>query len=70
METAYHIFKDHPNFKKINFVLEPEIREKVGITGDIPLSNKEWLRAYDYTYRDMFEGRLDLSEMDKLLRNS
>ena len=58
METAYHIFKDHPNFNKIKFTLAPEIREKIGISGDIPLSNQEWLRAYDLTYKDMFNGRL------------
>ena len=58
METAYHIFKDRPNFKSIKFTLAPEIREKIGISGDIPLSNQEWLRAYDLTYKDMFNGRL------------
>ena len=63
METAYHVFKDHPNFSKIKFELEPTIREKIGISGDIPLSNQEWQIAYDLVYRDMFEGRLDLSRM-------
>ena len=67
METAYHIFKNHPNFDKIDFVLAPEIREKIGISGDIPLSNSEWLRAYDCMYKDMFKGRLDLTQMRGLL---
>ena len=63
METAYHMFKEHPNFGKIQFVLAPEIREKIGITGDIPLDNKEWQTSYDLIYRDMFAGRLDTSAM-------
>ena len=67
METAYHIFKNHPNFDKIDFILAPEIREKIGISGDIPLSNVEWLRAYDCMYKDMFKGKLDLTQMRSLL---
>lgn len=63
METAYHMFKGHPNFGKIQFVLAPEIREKIGITGDIPLDNKEWSASYDLVYKDMFAGRLDTSAM-------
>ena len=63
METAYHMFKEHPNFGKIQFVLAPEIREKIGITGDIPLDNKEWQTSYNLVYKDMFAGRLDTSAM-------
>lgn len=63
METAYHTFKRHPNFAKINFVLAPEIREKIGITGDVPLANQEWLTSYELVYKDIFEGRLDLGPM-------
>ena len=70
METAYHVFKDHPNFRKIEFVLEPTIREKIGISGDIPLSNNEWQRSYDLVYKEMFEGRLDLTRMHPLLKRS
>ena len=69
METAYHVFKEHPNFDKINFVLEPRIREKIGISGDIPLSNTEWMMQYNFVYRDMFNGRLDLSRFEPLLLN-
>jgi hypothetical protein len=29
METAYYVFKDHPNFKKMKIVVEPIIREKI-----------------------------------------
>ena len=29
METAYYVFKDHPNFKGMKVVVEPLIREKI-----------------------------------------
>ena len=67
METAFHVFKEHPNWGKMEFILAPLIREKIGITGDIPLANHEWLAAYDFVYRDMFEGKLDCSLLEPLL---
>ena len=54
------MFREHPNWGSIEFVLEPTIREKIGISGDIPLANKDWLTQYDLVYRDMFEGNLDI----------
>ena len=36
METAYYTFKDHPNFKNIRFVVNPLLREKILIGGDLP----------------------------------
>ena len=29
METAYYIFKDHPNWKTMEVIVEPIIREKI-----------------------------------------
>lgn len=37
IETAFHIFKDHPNFKNIKFKINSVIREKVLIAGDFPV---------------------------------
>jgi len=41
METAYWVFKDHPNFKgkKMKFVLHPMLRELCTVSCDIPLTN-------------------------------
>jgi hypothetical protein len=36
MDTAYHIFKSHPNFENIKFIVEPLIREKIMIGSDLP----------------------------------
>ena len=27
LETAYHMFKNHPNFKKIEFIVVPKLKE-------------------------------------------
>ena len=36
IQTAYYVFKIHPDFDKINFVICPYIRELLGTTCDIP----------------------------------
>ena len=36
METAYLIFKNHPNFKKIKVILFPDLRDKLKNASDIP----------------------------------
>ena len=36
--TAYYIFKEHPNFGKMKFVLAPLAREALLGAGDIPLN--------------------------------
>jgi len=39
VETAYWIFKEHPNICGMKFVVEPLIREKITIGSDIPSWN-------------------------------
>ena len=36
LETAYFMFKDHPNFKTIQFVVHPHIREPISMPSDLP----------------------------------
>lgn len=36
LETAYHIFKTHPNFKMIKFIVVPNLRESMNTISDIP----------------------------------
>ena len=36
METAYWVFRRHPNFKEIRFVVEPLLREKIIVAADMP----------------------------------
>ena len=36
METAWRIFKGHPNFKEIKFIVNPLLIERIMIGSDIP----------------------------------
>jgi hypothetical protein len=36
LETAYHIFSSHQNFKKIRFKVHPLLREKMRVGADVP----------------------------------
>ena len=53
IETAYHMFKDHPNFEKIKFKIKPYLREKIRVCGDIPSGN-----SLD-EFKEMIGGRLE-----------
>ena len=35
-QTAYEVFKNHPNFENIKFVLVPDLKEHLKCTCDIP----------------------------------
>jgi hypothetical protein len=41
IETAYYMFKDHPNLKnnKMKILIHPLLREKMHVSVDIPASN-------------------------------
>lgn len=61
LDTAYHIFKSHPNFAQIKFIVEPLIREKIMIGSDIPSFNSKQMILKEY--KDLFPN-LDLSKLD------
>ena len=66
METAFYIFKDHPNIKGMKFVVEPMIREKIMIGSDMPSFNS--YQTVVQEYKKMFEevgATLDLQKMDQ-----
>lgn len=67
LETAYYMFNEHPNFRNMRFIVCPLIREKIGISGDIPLSNYELSKQLDSVYKPMFGGRLETDLIDSLL---
>lgn len=61
IETAYEVFKEHPNFENIKFILLPKLREALDTTSDIPINildtieeykgkfkNFDWTRIYKY----------------------
>ena len=39
IQTAYHLFKDHPNFDSIKFVIVPKAREEFLCTDDTKIAN-------------------------------
>ena len=48
LETTYNLFKNHPNFHKIKFVLHPHMIERLHVAADIPLNRslKEVINDY------------------------
>ena len=46
IQTAYYVFKSHPDFEKINFVICPYIRELLGTTCDIPSKTIDVLEEF------------------------
>ena len=36
LQTAYHVFGTHPNFEHMRFKVEPLMREKMRVAGDMP----------------------------------
>lgn len=36
LETAFHVYKTHPNFENIRFIILPLIRESLNTSSDIP----------------------------------
>jgi hypothetical protein len=67
METCYYMFNQHPNWKEMKFVLHPLLREKIGISGDVPLPNDRLKYELEHMYQPMLNDRLDTTYMDKLL---
>lgn len=39
LQTAFYLFKDHPDFKSIKFVAAPLLRENLVCSCDIPTSD-------------------------------
>jgi hypothetical protein len=62
IETAHCIFKTHPNFEKIRFVVMPHSRETLTGSGDVSLD----LDAKLASYSAMFPTGLDLTYVERL----
>ncbi|CAI2366147.1 unnamed protein product [Moneuplotes crassus] len=44
--TAYYVYKDHPNFASIEFILLPQLRESLNIISDIPSNIDEVIEEF------------------------
>jgi hypothetical protein len=47
IQTAIHLFKDHPNKSQIRFVISPIVREVLETSNDIALNVQEIVHRYD-----------------------
>ena len=43
----------------MEIIVHPLLREKIGISGDVPLPNSQLKLALEQIYQPMFEGRLN-----------
>lgn len=46
LQTVHEIFKNHPDFDRINFVLMPKLREHLHSSNDIPVNIEEIVEQY------------------------
>ena len=47
LQTAYLVFKDHPNFQSIKFIVHPMLRENMHTVCDIPENFLDVKNAYE-----------------------
>lgn len=50
--TAYHVFRNHPNFDSIKFVVVPQMREKLKSVWDIPGDTAELIRDFSRKFKN------------------
>lgn len=50
--TAYHVFKNHPNFDSIKFIVCPLMREKLKSTCDVPCTTKDLMEEFERKFRN------------------
>jgi len=48
IETAYYMFKDHPNFKEMVFKVNPLLRAKINMGADIPVFDSCEMIKHEY----------------------
>jgi hypothetical protein len=53
METAHEMFKDHPNFENIQFIIHPMLRENIMTAGDIPGNIGEIIDEFSYKFPNL-----------------
>lgn len=63
LQTAYYIFRDHPNFLKIRFKVIPEMREKIRVAGDIPALKV--LDLIEDEFQAKYQGRLEIDRVEE-----
>jgi broad specificity phosphatase PhoE len=59
LETAYYTFKDHPNFKNITVVLDPDLRELMNCSGCIPGAINDLIDEFKDKFSELDTTLLD-----------
>ena len=65
MQTAYHTFKEHPNFKSIRFIIVPLLREIMNLASGIPYSIDKVIEEFSLLFPILDTSLFDKYE-DKL----
>mmetsp|Transcript_4678 Transcript_4678/g.7959 ORF Transcript_4678/g.7959 Transcript_4678/m.7959 type:complete len:297 (-) Transcript_4678:15-905(-) len=63
LDTAFFIFREHPNFYQIRFKVHPLIREKMRVSGDMPTCDV--LNMIEREFQPKFKGRLEINWMEE-----
>ena len=73
LQTAFEVFKVHPNFQKIKFIVVPDLKEHLHCTCDIPGQImplidefKDQFPNFDCSFLDKVEGDKNLWFLDTL----
>lgn len=62
LQTAFLLFKDHPNFANIKVIIDPDLREHIQSSCDIPQAWPITLKEYSR----LFKGEIDTKLMDEM----
>jgi hypothetical protein len=46
LQTTYHVYKSHPDFEKIKFIILPSLREGLNTSSDIPANINDTVREF------------------------
>lgn len=66
LQTAFHIFKEHPQFKEIKFFVMPELREKLQVVADTPSLNASALmQEFKEEFGENFDYETYFPQHDK-----
>ena len=64
--TAYLLFKGHPNFDNIRFILDPDVKEHLHTACDVPRPIDETLEQFN----KLIPQGLDMSWMESILKKT
>ena len=65
LETAYHTFKDHPNFKNIAVVVNPDVREHFHAICDIANPIQDTIDEFNPLFNNLDLSLLDLQSHNR-----